>query len=34
VAWATSRSDVLDMLALASMLHRRLDKADVRQTVP
>jgi hypothetical protein len=30
VAWATSRSD-LDMLTLASMLHRRLDKADVRQ---
>jgi uncharacterized protein (TIGR02391 family) len=34
VAWATSRSDALDMLTLASMLHRRLDKADVRQTVP
>jgi uncharacterized protein (TIGR02391 family) len=31
VAWATSRSDALDMLTLASMLHRRLDKADVRQ---
>lgn len=30
VAWATSRSDALDMLTLASMLHRRLDKADVR----
>ena len=34
VAWATSRSDALDMLTLASMLHRRLDKAVVRQTVP
>jgi uncharacterized protein (TIGR02391 family) len=34
VAWATSRSDALDMLTLTSMLHRRLDKADVRQTVP
>jgi uncharacterized protein (TIGR02391 family) len=34
VAWATSRSDALDMLTLASMLHRRLDKADVRQMVP
>jgi len=30
VAWATSRSDALDMLTLASMLHRRLDKADIR----
>lgn len=30
VAWATSRSDALDMLTLASMLHRRLDKATVR----
>ena len=30
VAWATSRSDALDMLTLASMLHRRLDEADVR----
>ncbi len=34
VAWATSRSDALDMLTLASMLHRRLDKADIRQMVP
>lgn len=34
VAWATSRRDALDMLTLASMLHRRLDKADVGQTVP
>jgi uncharacterized protein (TIGR02391 family) len=34
VAWATSRSDALDMLTLASMLHRRFDKAVVRQTVP
>ena len=31
VAWATSRTDALDILTLASMLHRRLDKADVRQ---
>ncbi len=34
VAWATSRSDALDMLTLASMLHRRLDKADVSSLVP
>jgi len=34
VAWATSRSDALDMLTLASMLHRRLDKAGVRQAAP
>jgi uncharacterized protein (TIGR02391 family) len=34
VAWATSRSDALDMLTLASMLHRRLDEADVRSLVP
>jgi uncharacterized protein (TIGR02391 family) len=34
VAWATSRSDSLDMLTLASMLHHRLDKAYVRQPVP
>jgi uncharacterized protein (TIGR02391 family) len=34
VAWATSRGDALDMLTLASMLHRRLDKADVRSLVP
>lgn len=27
VLWATSRSDALDMLTLASMLHRRLDTA-------
>jgi uncharacterized protein (TIGR02391 family) len=33
VAWATSRSDALDMLTLASMLHRRLDNAVVRQPV-
>jgi uncharacterized protein (TIGR02391 family) len=33
VAWATSRSDALDMLTLASMLHRRLDKAVVSQAV-
>lgn len=30
LVWATSRSDALDMLTLASMLHRRLDKAAVR----
>ena len=30
VAWATSRSDALDMLTLASMLHRRLDDAIAR----
>ena len=30
VTWATSRSDALDMLTLASMLHRRLDEAVAR----
>ena len=30
VLWATSRSQALDMLTLASMLHRRLDDAIVR----
>jgi uncharacterized protein (TIGR02391 family) len=30
VAWATSRSDALDMLTLTSMLHRRLDQATTR----
>ena len=30
VLWATSRADALDMLTLASMLHRRLDEATVR----
>jgi uncharacterized protein (TIGR02391 family) len=30
VLWATSRSEALDMLTLASMLHRRLDDAIVR----
>jgi hypothetical protein len=34
VAWATSRSDALDMLTLASMLHRRRDRADVKSLVP
>jgi uncharacterized protein (TIGR02391 family) len=34
LSWATSRSDALDMLTLASMLHRRLDEADVRAMVP
>lgn len=31
VRWATSRKDALDMLTLASMLHRRLDAATVRR---
>lgn len=31
VLWATSRGDALDMLTLASMLHRRLDAASVRK---
>jgi uncharacterized protein (TIGR02391 family) len=30
LAWATSRSDAIDMLTLASMLHRRLDAAVVK----
>jgi uncharacterized protein (TIGR02391 family) len=30
VLWAVSRRDALDMLTLASMLHRRLDEATVR----
>ena len=30
VLWATSRSEALDMLTLASMLHRRLDDATLR----
>ncbi|CAN5532140.1 TIGR02391 family protein [soil metagenome] len=30
VRWATSRAEALDMLTLASMLHRRLDGAMVR----
>jgi uncharacterized protein (TIGR02391 family) len=30
VVWATSRADALDMLTLASMLHRRLDDATIR----
>jgi uncharacterized protein (TIGR02391 family) len=33
VTWATSRGEALDMLTLASMLHRRLDSASV-QTRP
>jgi uncharacterized protein (TIGR02391 family) len=32
VLWATSRSQALDMLTLASMLHRRLDDATVRRS--
>lgn len=34
VAWTTSRSDALDMLPLASMVHCRLDRASARQWVP
>jgi uncharacterized protein (TIGR02391 family) len=34
VAWATSRSEALDLLTLASMLHRRLDAAVVRTGRP
>jgi len=30
VRWATSRTDALDMLTLASMFHRRMDDATVR----
>jgi len=30
VQWATTRADALDMLTIASMLHRRLDAATVR----
>jgi uncharacterized protein (TIGR02391 family) len=30
MVWATSRARALDMLTLASMLHRRLDDATVR----
>jgi uncharacterized protein (TIGR02391 family) len=29
ILWATSRAEALDMLTLASMLHRRLDQATV-----
>lgn len=31
VKWATSRQDAMDVLTLASMLHRRLDEATVRR---
>lgn len=31
VKWATSRADALDVLTLASMLHRRLDEATVQR---
>lgn len=31
VLWATSRADALDVLTLASMLHRRLDAATVQR---
>lgn len=34
IAWATSRTEALDMLTLASMLQRRLDAATVRPTAP
>lgn len=29
VLWATTRSEALDMMTLASMLHRRLDEATI-----
>lgn len=32
VLWATQRRDALDLLTLASMLHRRLDEATVRKS--
>lgn len=32
VSWATSQTDALDMLTLASMLHRRLDSATTNRT--
>ena len=32
VRWATSRADALDVLTLASMLHRRLDAATVKRS--
>jgi uncharacterized protein (TIGR02391 family) len=32
IKWATSRADALDMLTLASMLHRRLDTAVINQS--
>ena len=31
VLWATSRQEALDMMSLASMLHRRLDDATIRR---
>lgn len=31
VLWATSRQEALDMMSLASMLHRRLDQATIRR---
>ena len=34
VRWATDRAEALDMLTLASMLHRRLDAADVTPAAP
>lgn len=34
IAWATSRAEALDMLTLASMLHRRLDAANARVPSP
>ncbi len=34
VLWATSQRDALDMMTLASMLHRRLDAATVNRSVP
>ncbi len=34
VLWATSQRDALDMMTLASMLHRRLDAATVNRSLP
>jgi len=34
VLWATSQRDALDMMTLASMLHRRLDEATIRGCAP
>lgn len=34
VLWATSQRDALDMMTLASMLHRRLDDATIKSEAP
>jgi uncharacterized protein (TIGR02391 family) len=34
VRWATERADAMDMLTLVSMLHRRLDSAEVTPSAP